>query len=171
MNTSAPTDTAATNTTCNNHKHQVTNAVIYEVLGNLLEYQHLIKPPNVKIWELVLANDLGHWWKDTDQELPKEQTLFFIHPRAIPNERKVTYIKLVATLHPLKTKINQVRVAEGRDRLDYNGNTSYNPAILTTLKIHLNSNILTDRAIYKTLDIKKYTTERRWGNMSTHACY
>ena len=77
MQAPAPKDTAETNTACNNHKHQVTNMVIDEVLGNLLEYQHLIKPPNVKIWELALANDLGRPVKGYGSRITKGTNTIF----------------------------------------------------------------------------------------------
>jgi len=83
-------------------------------------------------------------------------TLFFIHPSKIPRYKKVTYVRLVASLQLRKVEKRHVRVTIGGDRLEYNGKTATVPATLITIKIHLNSTILTANARYMTLDIKDY---------------
>ena len=85
----APANAAATNAKHNNQKQQVTNMIINEVSDNLLEYQHLSKVPNAKIWQRVLENDLGRLAQGVRLIMPKGTNTIFIHPRTIPNERKV----------------------------------------------------------------------------------
>jgi len=83
-------------------------------------------------------------------------TLFFIHPSKILRHKKVTYVRLVASLQLRKVEKRHVCVTIGGDRLEYNGKTVTVPATLTTVKIHLNSTISTPNARYMTLDIKDY---------------
>ena len=83
-------------------------------------------------------------------------TIFFIHPSKIPKGKKSAYCKLVSSIRPLKSEVNRVRVTIGGDHLDYEGFTSTVPAILTTVKIHLNSVISTPNAKYMTIDIKDF---------------
>ena len=83
-------------------------------------------------------------------------TIFFIHPKDIPKNKKVTYVKLVASIRPLKEEVNRVRVTVGGDRLEYNGQTHTVPAALSTVKIHINSTISTPGARYCTADIKDF---------------
>ena len=83
-------------------------------------------------------------------------TIFFIHPSKIPKDKKSAYCKLVASIQPLKTEVNRVRVTIGGDYLDYDGFKSAIPATLSTVKIHLNSVISTPKAKYMTMDIKDF---------------
>ena len=48
------------------------------------------------------------------------------------------------------------RVTIDRDRLEYEGNKSTVPVILTTIKIHLNSVVSANKARYMTADIKDF---------------
>ena len=95
---------------------------------------------------------------------------FFVHPHNIPHAQKVTYIKLVASLWSFKTNIHLVLVTMGGGKLEYNNNISYYPTILTTVKIHVNSTISTDRSRYITLCIKVSNKELQWDDISTHTC-
>ena len=83
-------------------------------------------------------------------------TIFFIVPNKILANKKVTYIRLVASFRLLKTEVQWVRVIIRGDRLDFNGTTSIVPAILTMVKTHLNSIISDPNAQYLILDIKDY---------------
>ena len=60
----------------NNQKQQVTNMDIDNVSGNLLEYWHLIKCHNAKIWYKALANDLGQLAQGFGSIIPKETPFF-----------------------------------------------------------------------------------------------
>ena len=57
--TAALENASAIPATHNNKIQQVTNAVIEKVSGRLLKYWNLIKVPNAKIYEMVLAKYLG----------------------------------------------------------------------------------------------------------------
>ena len=74
-----------------------------------------------------------------------ENTMFFVHPYTIPKCKKITHVKLVASIQTLKS-----------DRLEYDGFTSTVPAALTTVKININSTISTPNSTYVSLDTKDY---------------
>ena len=59
-------------------------------------------------------------------------TVFFIAKSAIPQGRKVTYARMVASNIPNKAEVNCVRVTVGGDRLKFSGATTTHCAILTT---------------------------------------
>ena len=83
-------------------------------------------------------------------------TVFFIAKSAIPQGRKVTYARMVASIRPTKAEVNCVRVTVGGDRLDFPGATTTHCAGLTTTKYLLNITISTPGARFMTLDIKYF---------------
>ena len=138
-----------------NYLHQ-TNAVLSDS-GLALEHRHLIKGPNSQLWEKALANDLGRLAQGVGSRMPNgTNAIFFIHPSSMPKNKKVTCVRLVSSIRPLKTEKHRVRATIGGDRLQYEGITSTTPAALATVKTHLNSTISTKNAKYLTLDIKDY---------------
>ena len=132
------------------------NAVLQDS-GELLEYRQLIKGPDASIWKRSLANDIGRLAQGVGTRMKSgTNTIFFMHPSKIPKGKKVTYVKLVSTIRPLKEEVNRVRVTVGGDRLEYNGFTNTVPAALSTVKVHLNSTISTLGARYCTADMKDF---------------
>ena len=83
-------------------------------------------------------------------------TIFFVPISAVPKDRKVSYIKPVATIRPNKAEVNRVQLTAGGDRLEYPGITSTDTTSLTTVKVHLNSVISTPGARYVTSDISNF---------------
>ena len=83
-------------------------------------------------------------------------TVFFISKSAIPQGRKVTYARMVASIRPTKAEVNRVRVTVGGDCLNFPGATTTHCAGLTTTKCLLNSTISTPGARFTTLDIKDF---------------
>lgn len=104
-----------------------------------------------------MANDLGRLDQGFGTRMKTStNTIFFIHPSKIPSNKKVTYCQLVSTIRPLKSEVHWVRVTIGRDRLEYDGDTTSVPAQLSSVKVYLNSTISTPKARYLTLDIKDF---------------
>ena len=83
-------------------------------------------------------------------------TTFFTHPRKMPKGNKSACCKLVASIRPLKEEKNRTRVTIGGDRLEHEGSKSTAPATLTTVKIHLNSIVSTNKARCMTAEIKDF---------------
>ena len=133
------------------------NSVLDEATGQLLEYRHLVKGPDAKIWKKAFANDLGRLAQGVGTRMRSgTNTVFYVHPSKIPDGKKVTYAKLVADLRPLKEETHRVRVTIGGDKLTYEGPTATYSASLVFVKTHLNSVLSTPNARYATLDIKDY---------------
>ena len=106
------------------------NSVLHDT-GDLLEYRHLIKGPDAIIWKKSLANDLGRLAQGVGTRMKEgSNTIFFIHPKLIPKDKNITYVKLVSTIRPLKTEVNRVRVTIGGDRLEHDGDTASIPVEL-----------------------------------------
>ena len=80
-------------------------------------------------------------------------TVFFIAKSAIPQERKVTYAQMVASIRPTKAEFNCVHITVGGDRLNSPGATTTHCVGLTTTKCLLNITISTPGARFMTLDI------------------
>ena len=132
------------------------NSVLHST-GELLEYRHLIQGPDAAIWKTALANDLGRLAQGVGTRMQKgTNTISFIHPKDIPKNKKITCVKLVSSMRPLKSEVHRVRVTIGGDRLEYAGKTSSVPATLQAVKILLNSTISTPNARFLTVDIKDF---------------
>jgi hypothetical protein len=96
-------------------------------------------------------------------------TIYFIHPRDIPNKRVATYVRIVCADRPEKTNPKQVRHTIGGDPIDYPGSTSTKTADMTTVKTLLNSVISTKDGRNMTGDLKDFTRAHRWTDMNTFA--
>ena len=89
--------------------------------------------------------------------MPTGTNIFFFIPKsAIPQGRKVTYARMVASIRPTKAEVNRVRVTVGSDRLDFPGAATTHCTGLKTTKCLLNSTISTLGARFMTLDIKDF---------------
>ena len=138
-------------------KTEVCNSVIDEVSGSALEYRHLIHTPAKNLWKRALANDLGMLAQGVGTRIKNgTNTIRFIPRHAIPDGRKVTYARLVASLRPHKKEVHRVRVTVGGDRLEYNGITSTQTASINTTKCLVNSTLSTREAKFMSADIKEY---------------
>ena len=84
-------------------------------------------------------------------------TIFFIHPSEIPTHKKVTYVRLVVDIRPLKEGKYCVHITVGGDKLDFCGDASSVAASLATVKLLLNSVVSIKGAKFTTADIKTYT--------------
>ena len=96
-----------------------------------------------KIASLRSRNAYKKWYKHN----------FFMHPKNIPKEKKVTYVKVVVSIIPLKEEVNRVRVTVGGDMLEY---SRYTYTILVALSTIINSTISTLEAYYYTTDTKDF---------------
>ena len=93
---------------------QQANAVLEEGSGGILEYRHLIKGPDRKIWKTSCANDFGRLAQGIGTQMPQgANTIFFIPRHQVPKGRNVSYVKPVATIQPNKAEVNCVRLTAG----------------------------------------------------------
>jgi hypothetical protein len=83
--------------------------------------------------------------------------MFLHRTEKIPNERNITYGKIVCDYKPHKKEKECVRLTVGGDRLDYSGDVATSTADITTFKILINSTLSTkDAAMMMMIEIKKY---------------
>ena len=122
---------------------------VFQDLNELLECLYLIKWPDAKdLCRLV------QWVRTRMKQVTN--TMFFMHPKMMPKNKKITCVKLASTIRPLKEESNRVRVAVGWDRWEYDRFTHTVPATLSAYKIHLNSTISTPGARRCTVDVNDF---------------
>jgi hypothetical protein len=90
------------------------------------------------------------------RDIPGNDTCFFTTFKNIPEDRKITYGKIVCDYKPHKQENERVRLTVGGNRLDYSGDVATSTADITTFKILINSTISTEDAAMMMMDIKNY---------------
>ena len=70
------------------------NAVTHQISGVDQEYRHLIKDPEMNIWEISSANELGQLSQGI-RGVKGKNTVIFILKAQVPKDKKVTYGKIV----------------------------------------------------------------------------
>jgi hypothetical protein len=142
----------------NNHwsqRHQA-NAVIHPVTGKEMEYSALMKDPRFQpLWTRGFGNECGRLFQGI-RDIPGTDICFFIKLKNIPNDRKITYGKIVCDYKPHKKEKKHVRLTVRGDRLNYSGNVATSTADITTFKILINSTLSTEDAAMMMMDIKNY---------------
>jgi hypothetical protein len=82
-------------------RHQA-NAVIHPVTGKEMEYSALMKDPRLQpLWTRGFGNECGRLFQGI-RYIPGTDTCFFIDLKNIPNDRKITYGKIVCDYKPHK---------------------------------------------------------------------
>jgi hypothetical protein len=136
-------------------RHQ-TNSVIHPVTGKEMEYSALMKDPRLQpLWARGFANECGRLFQGI-RDIPGTDTCFFVELKNIPNDRKITYGKIVCDYKPHKQEKERVRLTVGSDRLDYSGDVTTSTADITSFKILINSTLSTEAAAMMMMDIKNY---------------
>jgi hypothetical protein len=129
----------------NNHwsqRHQA-NAVTHPVTGKEMEYSALMKDPRQQpLWTRGFGNECGRLFQGI-RDIPGTYTCFFTEVKNIPNDRKITYGKIVCDYKPHKEEKERVRLTVGGERLDYSGDVATSTADITTFKILINSTLST----------------------------
>jgi hypothetical protein len=142
----------------NNHWSQRSqaNAVIHPVTGKEMEYTALIKDPSLQpLWTRGFGNKCGRLFQGI-HDIPGTNTCFVIQFKNIPNDRRITYGKIVCDYKPHKKEKERVRLTVEGDRLDYSGDVSTSTTDITTFKILINSTLSTRDAAMIMMDIKNY---------------
>jgi hypothetical protein len=86
------------------------------------------------LFEIGLGNELARICQGI-RDIAGTNTAFFVELASIPNDRKITYGKLVCDYKPNNTETHRVRLTVGGDRLNYNRETATSTADITTFKI------------------------------------
>jgi hypothetical protein len=133
------------------------------VLGNngkLLEYRHLIANPTTHAtWIYSYGNKIGRLAQGMPGQNTGTNTIHFIPWDGVPRERSkdVTYGLITCLICPEKIdEPNWTRLVAGGDRVHYPGDAGTPTANLITVKLLINSIILTTGAKFITMDIKDF---------------
>jgi hypothetical protein len=136
-------------------QHQA-NAVIHPVTVKEMEYSALMKDPRLQpLWTRGFGNECGCLFQGI-RDIPVTDTCFFATLKNIPEDRKITYGKIVCDYNPHKKEKERVLLTVGGDRLDYSGDVATSTAYITTFKIIINSTLSTKDASMMMVDIKNY---------------
>jgi hypothetical protein len=142
----------------NNHwsRRHHANAVIHPVTRKEMEYSALMKDTRLQpLWTRGFGNECGRLFQGIG-DIPGTDTCFSIELKNIPEDRKITYGKIVCDYKPHKQEKERVRLTVGGDILDYSGDVATSTADITTFKILINSTLSTEDATMMMMDIKNY---------------
>jgi hypothetical protein len=121
-----------------------------------MEYSALMKDPRCQpLWTRGLGNECGCLFQGI-QDIPGNDTCFFTTLKNIPQDRKITYNRIVCNYKPHKQEKERVRITVGGDILDYSGDVATSTTDITTFKILINSTLSTKDASMMMIDIKNY---------------
>jgi hypothetical protein len=121
-----------------------------------MEYSALMKDPRLQpLWDRGFGNECRRLFQGI-RDIPGTDTCFFIELKNIPNDRNITYGKIVCDYKPHKKEKESVRLTVGGDRLNYSGDVATSTADITTFKILINSTLSTEDAAIIMMDIKNY---------------
>jgi hypothetical protein len=82
-------------------QHQA-NAVIHQVTGKEMKYSALMKDPRLQpLWTRGFGNEWGRLFQGI-RNIPGTDTCFFTTLENIPNDKKITYGKIVCDYKPHK---------------------------------------------------------------------
>jgi hypothetical protein len=104
----------------NNHWSQWhhANAVVHPVTDKEMEYSALMKDPRLQPpWTRGFGNECGRLFQGI-RDIPGTETCFSTTLKNIPEERKITYGKIVCDYKPHNQEKERVRLTVGGDRLD-----------------------------------------------------
>jgi hypothetical protein len=121
-----------------------------------MEYSALMKDPRLQpFWTQGFGNECGRLFQGI-RDIPGTDTCFFTTLKNIPDDRNITYGKIVCDDKPHKKEKERVRLTVSGDRLDYSGDVATSTADITTFKILINSTLSTKDAAMMMMDIKNY---------------
>jgi hypothetical protein len=116
-----------------------------------------MKDPRLQpLWTRGFGNECGRLFQII-RDIPGTDTCLFIELKNIPNDRNITYGKIVCDYKPHKKEKERVPLTVGGDILNYSGDVATLTADITTFKILINSTLSTeDAAIMMIMDINNY---------------
>jgi hypothetical protein len=121
-----------------------------------MEHLVLMKDPRLQpLWTRGFGNAYGRLFQGI-RDIPGTGTCFFIELKNIPNDRNITYGKIICDYKPHKKEKERVPLAVGGDKLDYSSNVATSTADITIFKILINSTLSTKDAAMIMMDIKNY---------------
>ena len=92
------------------------------------------------VWTNSMCNKIGHLFQGWKTHVGTG-TIYFIFHKDKPNDRKETYMRAVCDVIPQKTETHITTLTVGRNIINYPGEVSTPISDLTTMKLHINSEI------------------------------
>ena len=125
-----------------------------------MEYRHLIANPKTRAtWLHSYGNEISRLAQGMPGRNTGTNTIVFIHKNQVPRHqaKDVTYGLITTLVTPEKIdEPNWTRLVAGGDRVHYPGDAGTPTADLLTVKLLINSIILTEGAKFMTMDIKDF---------------
>jgi hypothetical protein len=116
----------------------------------------LIKDPHLQpLWTRVFGNKCGRLFQGI-RDIPGTNTCFFTTLKKNPEDRKITYCKILCDYRPHRKEKERVPLTVGGDILDYSGDVATSTADITTFKILINNTRFTEDSAMMMIDIKNY---------------
>ncbi len=134
------------------------NAVLNNNTGKLMEMRHLLHNSKyTKLWGKSYTKELGQLAQGVSGTKGRDTIVFIKCGNIQLNRRRhITYGKTVVTYQPEKDDPNQTRLTVGGNWIVHHGNVSTPAVKMMTVKMHLNSMILTNGVRYCTFHIKDF---------------
>jgi hypothetical protein len=128
---------------------EMLNAVLDMDTKKLMEMKHLLVNPKYKeVWVKLYTTELGHLAQGIPGVNKEPDTIVFIQRDEVPIDqiKDVTYGCVCVNYCPEKDDPNQTCLTVGGNRVNYPGDCGTPTVDMVTVKLHLNSVILTKGA-------------------------
>jgi hypothetical protein len=136
------------------------NAVLNNNTSKLMEMRHLLHNPKcTKLWGKLYTKELGRLAQGVSEMKGTDPIaiVFIRYNNTLLNRRRhITHGKTVVMYRPEKENPNQTRLTVGGNWIVHHGNVSTPMVKMMTMKMHLNSVILTKGARYCTFNLKDF---------------
>jgi hypothetical protein len=94
-----------------------------------------VKDPRLQpLWTRGFGNECGRLFQGI-RDISRTYTCFFVTLTNIPNDRRITYGKIVCDYKPYKKDNERLRLTVGGNILDYSGDITTSMTDITTFKI------------------------------------
>ncbi len=117
-------------------------------------------PTTAEMWQTAFGKDFGGMAQGDNKTGQKGTNSIFVMTHSeiplTPNDRMVTYARIVVDFRPQKADPHRIRKTAGGNLINYPGKLSMQTANLTTSKLMWNSILSTPGAKYMCLDIKNF---------------
>jgi hypothetical protein len=138
------------------YRQNLANAVINPITGKEIKYMAIMKDP---LLQPLYTRGFGIKFSRIFQgirDIPGIDTCFCIDLNNIPEDRNITYGKIVCDNKHHKKEKECVRLTVGGNILNYSGDVATSTADITTLKIIINSTLSAEESAMMMMDIKNY---------------
>ena len=149
-------------------KHQIIRQLVTQNLqekinhifnndGKKMSLDELLNSSMAHIWETAVSNELGRLSQGVNG-IKGNDVIDFIRKSDVPNNKIVTYARMVCDYRPFKNEQYRLRLTVGGDRLHYADDAASPAASLLETKMLLNSTISQSAqgCRFMTLDIKDF---------------